>query len=378
MQPEILEPFVEEHPEISSDSDNSSSSESSTISTSTATSTTSAAHSSSASTETTTSDSSTTTCESAEFNDSGVIVEEIDITSDQAPDTQPLYPDSTLSVSFALAILFNWFTAFPGVSKEAFSSLLSLLHHFILPLGNNLPSTFATARGLISTLLVPVEEYDCCVNDCIIFRGANKDLIQCPECNEPRYSPGGKIPRKRFKYLPLGPRIHRLFKSADVSQLMQSHLSNDTTMKVSDIHQTDVWRKRYSAKGPFQGDARGLSLAICTDGTNPFSKERTIYSMWPIVISILNLPSHLRRKAGYLQLLGIIPGKNEPKNIDPYLEIFVEELQQLNGESVFDSFQNNYFSLKADVFLHVLDYPGQNKLFHCHGESCTYSLLIID
>lgn len=98
------------------------------------------------------------------------------------------------------------------------------------------------------------------------------------------------------------------------------------------------------------------------------SKEKCIYSMWPIVVSFLNLPSHLRWLPGFLQLVGVIPGRSESKNTDSYLDILVDELSELNGSMVFDAYQNTMFSLKADIFLHILDYPGQNKVFHCNGE----------
>ena len=155
----------------------------------------------------------------------------------------------------------------------------------------------------------------------------------------------------------MGPRICRLFRSAKTSQLLQSHNNTPQTSTnlVTDIHQTDVWKKRYSPSGEFGGDARGLSLAVCADGTNPFSKEKTTYSMCPIVVSLLNLPSHLRRLPGYLQLVGIIPGKSEPKNTDPYMDVLVDEILQLNGTILFGAFKNERFSLKANIILHILD-----------------------
>ena len=90
--------------------------------------------------------------------------------------------------------------------------------------------------------------------------------------------------------------------------------------------------------------------------------------MWPLVISIINLPSALRRSAGFLQLMGIIPGRNEPKHIDPYIEVLIDDLRSVNGTKLYDSHQKNWFTLQAELLLHVLDYPGQNKLFNCHGE----------
>jgi len=67
--------------------------------------------------------------------------------------------------------------------------------------------------------------------------------------------------------------------------------------------------------------------------------------------------------------MGIIPGRKEHKNIDPYLEVLVDELLQLNGSTVFDA--ESFTLIYADILLHILNYPGQNvswtKVFHCQG-----------
>ena len=48
--------------------------------------------------------------------------------------------------------------------------------------------------------------------------------------------------------------------------------------------------------------------------------------MWPIVITVLNLPRSIRHIPGSMFLVGIIPGKAEPKNMDPYLDILVDDI----------------------------------------------------
>ena len=113
-------------------------------------------------------------------------------------------------------------------------------------------------------------------------------------------------------------------------------------------------------------------MTLCLDGTNPYSKERSSYSMCPILISFLNLPAALRRSAGFLQLIGIIPGRKEPKNTDPYIQVLIDELQEFNGTKIFDAHQQNWFHAQAEVLLHVMDYPGQNKVFHSHGKQQNY------
>ena len=57
--------------------------------------------------------------------------------------------------------------------------------------------------------------------------------------------------------------------------------------------------------------------------------------MWPIMLSILNLPFPCRVQPGSILLAGIIPGKSEPKNLDPYIGILVDEINALNGQQLY-------------------------------------------
>ena len=53
------------------------------------------------------------------------------------------------------------------------------------------------------------------------------------------------------------------------------------------------------------------------------------------------------------------------------MELLVNEIQEMNGSLFFDGYREEQFEMKIDIMMHVLDYPGQNKLFHCGGETCT-------
>ena len=64
-------------------------------------------------------------------------------------------------------------------------------------------------------------------------------------------------------------------------------------------------------------------------------------------------------------------GRQEAKNIQPYLEILVDELIALSNATVFDAYQQTDFKLKVEIFLHILDYPGIGKVFNVTG-SGTY------
>lgn len=102
-------------------------------------------------------------------------------------------------MSTALSVLLSWFTRFPGISKQAFSQLLYMLHNIILPSGNLLPASYDAAYAVIKPYLISVQEYHCCPNDCILYRGPHADKTSCPICGEERYVNGGRVPKKRFK-----------------------------------------------------------------------------------------------------------------------------------------------------------------------------------
>lgn len=289
-----------------------------------------------------------------------------------------LYKSSPLSVNKTLAILFSWFCSTPGISKESFSRLLHLLHKLMLPADNKLPSSYQQAQAAIRGLLVPLNDYDCCINDCILFRNCSegnfKDLSDCPKCGSERFHPHTQVARKKFKYIPLAPRIKRMFANKNVSELLQKHQDKHAKSEtsISDFHETNAWKSLYSADGYFKGDPRGISLSLCTDGTNPFSKEKISYSMWPIALTILNLPFGVRNLPKSILLAGIIPGKSEPKSIDPYIDVLVDEIQSLNSTQCYDGYRDEVFNMKVDIILNILDYPGHNKLFHCVGKFLVY------
>lgn len=286
---------------------------------------------------------------------------------------EKLHPACQLTILQAVATLMCWFSSFPGISKEAFSRLLFLLHTYTLPSGNLMPTSYSSALAMMSPLLMPVEDYHCCVNDCIVYRNSGtdmfKDLLECPVCGEPRFEPNSRTPRKRFKYLPMFPRLQRMFGHSVTSHLLQGHFGTAQSPRstVATLHESHAWNSWYGKEGFFQGDPRGISLGLCMDGLNPFSKEKTTYSMWPMMVTVMSLPQHIRNKPGSIMLMGIIPGKNEPKDTDAYVRVLVDDILELNKCTIHDAFCGEDFQLKVEILMHHLDYPGQNKLFHCQG-----------
>jgi len=304
---------------------------------------------------------------------------------DEAITGSPLLHSNLTSTLFETVVyLFDWFSSHPSLSKEAFSKNLQLWHS-ILPEGNLLPTSYREAYKIIRPYIVPEIVYHVCVNDCILFRGEHKNCSVCPKCNEPRFKVNN-IPRRTFHYLPLGPRLVRSYGTEGISYLLQSHggeISEANTVGVmKDIHDSPKWKKSFSAGNIFNGDPRCLALSLCLDGLNPWSKNKCNYSMWPIVLGQLNLPRNIRYHFANLLLVGIIPSQaqgKEPKHLDPFLEVLVDEIISLSSCTIYDAYRKAPFQVKVDIMVYILDYQGLEKLFCLTGtgsyRGCGWCLL---
>ena len=207
--------------------------------------------------------------------------------------TTPLYPGANITVLNALVQYFFWFTLHPSISKDALSNLLHFNHHFVLPKENLLPDTYDKAMKIVEPFLIKPLVFHCCPNDCIIVRGENLHLDECPVCHIKRYVHGSTtVPVKCYTYLPVGPRLVCLFGTPNLASIVQNNSPTSGEIRdiMYDIHHSPVWKTAYSKDGVFQGDQHGLAFSICADGVNLFSHNRVCYSMWPVVLTLPNLP----------------------------------------------------------------------------------------
>ena len=287
----------------------------------------------------------------------------------------PLYENSPVTVLQALAGYLAWFSQHPSASKTSITELLGLHKNFILPSPNNLPSCYDEAFKLIKPFLLPYISYDVCINECVVFRKTSRydhsKFKECPTCGENRFN-ASRIAKRKFSCYPLGPRLKRMFATGSISQCLQAHAicTNNDHNTMYDVHDSPLWKKAFTEDGFSKGDPRGILLQLCTDGVNPFSSNKVNYSMWPIMFSVLNLPKEVRNTYQNIMLVGIVPAQvegKEPKSLDPYLEIVVDELLDLSEATFYDGYRKVEFAFKIDIFNYVLDYPGLTKVLSAAG-----------
>ena len=91
--------------------------------------------------------------------------------------------------------------------------------------------------------------------------------------------------------------------------------------------------------------------------------------MWPIIMTVLNLPRNVWYNFSNIWLVGTIPGNGnkEPNNLDPYLSILVDELLEISNQKIYDAYQNAPFNVKVNILMYILDYPGICKVFNIKG-----------
>ena len=53
--------------------------------------------------------------------------------------------------------------------------------------GNLLPNTMYEAKQIVYPVGLKIEKIHACWNNCVLFRGENEDLDNCPECGMSRY-----------------------------------------------------------------------------------------------------------------------------------------------------------------------------------------------
>lgn len=202
--------------------------------------------------------------------------------------SEPLYYGASTTVLQALVHYFKWLSEHPGVSRDALSEMLHMQHK-ILPTGNLLPDSYRAAMRVAEPHLIKPEVIHVCPKDCILFRGQFAQLSECPICHSKRYIDQTCIPVRKFIYLPIGPRLIRLFGTASLAGLMYSSAdSGEQKDEVHDVQESPAWQRAYGPGGSFAGNKRGISLALCTDGVNRYAHNRVSYSMWPIMLTVLN------------------------------------------------------------------------------------------
>ena len=225
-----------------------------------------------------------------------------------------------------------------------------------------LPKIYYDAKRLVSKLGLTAIRIDCCIQGCMLFYdneyGKNDGaLIRCKFCDMPRYHDRNTrantkelVPVKRMFYLPIIPRLQRLFASMETTSQMYWHHENRSSSGVLH-HPSDgeAWKHFYRVQPDFVVDLHNVRLGLCSDGFNPFIQSTIPYSWLSIIVTPYNLPPEMCMTKPFMFLSCLIPGPRNPNaGIDVYLEPLVDDLKKLwIGVETYDISRKKNFIMRA-------------------------------
>ena len=91
-------------------------------------------------------------------------------------------------------------------------------------------NNFYRTKKLLQGLGLPIEKIGYCKNSCVIYWGEDADLISCKFCNHSQFKnkrdsgkPNKYVSHKMMHYIPLSPRLQRLYGWVATTAHMQWH-----------------------------------------------------------------------------------------------------------------------------------------------------------
>lgn len=178
-------------------------------------------------------------------------------------------------------------------------------------------------------------------------------LTKCKVCGHSRYKNSGRnnVPNLVLTYFPIAPRLQRMYMSKKMSKEMTWHHDHKTDSNKI-VHPSDgkAWKHFESTHSPFSKEIRNVRLGLCTDGFTPNNLNSNSYSLWPVFLTIYNLPPWMSLKDVHVKLSMVIPGRKNPgQNLDVFLQPLIKELKILwkDGIETYDAYRKNNFLMKV-------------------------------
>ncbi|KAG8379137.1 hypothetical protein BUALT_Bualt07G0056900 [Buddleja alternifolia] len=259
----------------------------------------------------------------------------------------------------------------------------------MLPKGHKLPDSFYASKKVVAPLGLGLQKIDACENDCMLFWKDDEDLQECKICHHPRFKPrkrGRKkkhksIPFKQLSYLPLTPRLQRLYTSQTTAEHMRWHKKvPGEEGKLCHPRDGEAWKHFDRSHPIFAAESRNVRLALSADGFNPHNQGSRPYSCWPVIVTPYNLPPWMCMDRPYMFLTLLVPGPKSPgRSLDVYLQPLINELKTLwdVGVETYDVAKKQNFQMKAALMWTVSDFPAYGMLsgWSTHGKlACPYRM----
>ncbi|KAH7911338.1 Transposase family tnp2-domain-containing protein, partial [Hygrophoropsis aurantiaca] len=273
------------------------------------------------------------------------------------------------------------FWTMSNISRLAFNQMRFMLRGKL-----SIDSEYVILHRLAILSGVKPVSYDCCIKSCIAYTSKYQHHQYCPFCDEPRLNRNGGT-RRRFYYLPIIPRLQGFFQSPTMIENLSYRADYEPSPdKIRDIfdsnhyhrllrHRVVVDDEKLSHR--YFSDKRDIALSLCTDSYLLYKRRRGGPSATPLLLQNYNLPPQIRTHLSNLLCVGIIPGPNQPKDLESFLAPLDDECADLaHGVETFDAQKRALFALHAYIIFKLgdiiaiekyLGIKGHNAIFPCRS-----------
>ena len=96
----------------------------------------------------------------------------------------------------------------------------------MLPPSNSLPRTYQDLSSIMKEIGMHYESIHACPDDHVIYYNQHEFATECPECHISRYridQVTKKVSHNALHYIPIIPRLQRLFRCNNIMQFMDYH-----------------------------------------------------------------------------------------------------------------------------------------------------------
>ena len=179
------------------------------------------------------------------------------------------------------------------------------------------------------TGLIPVF-YDMYENSCICYTGKYESCRICPICNSTRLDTRGKA-KKVMPYLSVKDRLKLQFNDANRAKELYYHyeyITDKDNDDLNDIFNGKIYKELVN-ENLFK-DKRDVAFTASCDGYQIF-KQKTD-DCWLFLLINNNLHPSLRVKKENLLIPFLIPGPNQPKDFNTFLQPFIDEMKELESK----------------------------------------------
>jgi len=120
-----------------------------------------------------------------------------------------------------------------NIAENCMDSFYQTLRDY-LPEGNHVPHSYYETKDMLKEFAMPYERIDVCKNSYMLYWGDDVQSSQCKFCGENRFCPRRStshksVPYKKMFYMPIAPRLKRLYELDRTSSHMRWHARHSTT-----------------------------------------------------------------------------------------------------------------------------------------------------